>query len=436
VCLDRSLLVVDEAHASDHYMTCLLEALLEHHLSTGGRAILLSATLGSRARSRFVGTIHSEEPASNRHDAAGSPYPALTLADGIVRPVEACDAQAKRVRFDVVPWAFTPAHVSKLVIAALRAGARILAVLNTVARANTLLRAMESDPGVDPSWLFSCNEVVCPHHGRFAPEDRVVLDKAVRKRLGRDSSGGALFLAGTQTLEQSLDIDADLLISDLAPADVLLQRVGRLHRSGRLRPPGYESPLCILLAPPQGLDGALDERGAPVGKYMRLGYGSVYPDLRTLELTRRILLELGVVVIPHDCRRLVEAVTHPESLFSLSEDRWQLHGRLIEGGEIAQAVSASHALAVFDEYFGDVEFNESGGRVVTRLGADSLQLPLDRHIRSPFGQDLTEIVIPGHMAPRKRVDAVSVAQSHGDSFQLQCGDRSYLYSRFGLEESQ
>ena len=50
ICLDRSLIVVDEVHASDFYMTRLLKALLRHHLSVGGRAMLLSATLGARSR--------------------------------------------------------------------------------------------------------------------------------------------------------------------------------------------------------------------------------------------------------------------------------------------------------------------------------------------------------------------------------------------------
>ena len=54
-------------------------------------------------------------------------------------------------------------------------------------------------------------------------------------------------LVGTQTLEQSLDIDADLLVTDLAPVDVLLQRIGRLHRHDRKRPPGFEAAQAIVL---------------------------------------------------------------------------------------------------------------------------------------------------------------------------------------------
>jgi CRISPR-associated endonuclease/helicase Cas3 len=368
--------------------------------------------------------------------ARESAYPSLTLSDGVVRSIAGCIAQEKSVQFEMAPCAFAMEVVCERVAAALAAGARVLAVLNTVARANTLLRSLEVFPGIDHALLFSCNGVICPHHGRFAPQDRALLDNSVRCLWGRNGKEGALFLAGTQTLEQSLDIDADFMISDLAPADVLLQRVGRLHRSERHRPHGYETPQCVLLVPPNGLDDALNERGEPTREFMRLGYGSVYPDLRTLELTRRLLTDRGVIRVPQDNRWLVEAVTNRQCLDSLNEEKWRIHGRSIEGGELAQAVSASYAVAVFDSYFGEFEFNESGGRVVTRLGANRLQLPLDQSITSPFGQRLREIVIPGHMAPGNQVDVVHVVRSDGESSLLQCGNRAYSYSRFGLEDSR
>ena len=67
-------------------------------------------------------------------------------------------------------------------------------------------------------------------HGRFAAEDRQLLDRQIQTVLGRNRQTGGHIVVGTQTLEQSLDIDADLLITDLCPVDVLLQRIGRLHR--------------------------------------------------------------------------------------------------------------------------------------------------------------------------------------------------------------
>lgn len=440
VCLDRSLLVVDEVHASDPYMGRLLEFLLDHHLGAGGYAMLLSATLGARARQRYVAVavraIARRQPTGevpSFNSAVAAPYPSVTIGDGTPKPAGSGDRPQKRVRFETLPLAFSQEEAIDRIAEALEAGARVLVVLNTVGRAIGLLRAVERHPLVDPEWLFRCNGVICPHHGRFAAEDRLVLDRQVSARLGPGSPSGPLLLIGTQTLEQSLDIDADLLITDLAPADVLLQRVGRLHRHPRPRPEGFGHPRCVVLTPAGDLEEALDERGETLSAYRRIGYGSVYADLRTLELTRRALGDWPVVCIPQDNRRLVEAVTHPERLAALEGTRWQRHAQNIEGGDLARAIAAGHAAATFSEYFGAFAFNEQGGRVAVRLGADSLQLPLAEPLTSPFGQTLHELVIPGHMAPDEWEEKVVIEDVNQGTALLRCGNRRYHYSRFGLE---
>ena len=81
------------------------------------------------------------------------------------------------------------------------------------------------------------------HHSRYADEDRAWLDAQVLGVIGLGGQRRGVVIVGTQTLEQSLDIDADLLVTDACPADVLLQRLGRLyrHRAG--------TPLAILIHP-------------------------------------------------------------------------------------------------------------------------------------------------------------------------------------------
>jgi CRISPR-associated endonuclease/helicase Cas3 len=204
VCLDRSLLVVDEVHASDPYMRRLLHGLLDHHLGLGGHALLLSATLGSRARAAFTG----REP-PGLEEAVNAPYPALTDGSGVPRALPPDSARPKSVRLEPRPCLEQPETLLPDIAAALNAGARVLVVLNTVGRAIALQRAAEARPDIQ-RFLFRCRGVIAPHHGRFAPADREMLDQAVTDALGKDSPAGARLLIGTQTLEQSLDNDVRL----------------------------------------------------------------------------------------------------------------------------------------------------------------------------------------------------------------------------------
>ena len=435
VCLDRSLLVVDEVHASDLYMSRLLRSLLAHHLGVGGYAMLLSATLGSRALSEYIQLTEPDNVLPDLRTAIRAPYPSLALSDG--HTVAASPTKStKRVSFEIRQWAFTPEEAVEQVLApALQAGARVLVVMNTVARAVGMLRAVEASRAVDDAWLFKCRGQICAHHGRFAPEDRAVLDKAVSARLGKQTPPGPVLLIGTQTLEQSLDIDTDLLVTDLAPSDVLLQRVGRLHRHDRKRPFGYRDACCVVLVPDRDLETALTGRGEVSGDFKRIGYGSVYEDLRSLELTYRILREKPTILIPDDNRLLVESATHPEALSSFAGERWAEHRNLICGKGLAKAIAASTITSMYDQYFGQMEFAEAGRAVATRLGADQLHLPLSRQVMSPFGNTLTEMVIPGHMAPSRLNDEfISVEEEGGGITILRCEERRYQYSKYGLEE--
>lgn len=443
VCLDRSLLVVDEVHASDTYMSHLLQHLLRHHVGVGGRAMLLSATLGSSARQMYLAAAGGDQRALSVDEAVALPYPLLTNVSGNLLPASgissahtAVKKPGKTVTFEPLPIAREPEKIVERLKDALQKGARVLVVANTVDRANRLLRAVEANPAFAPDSLFRVGGVVCPHHGRFAPADRVRLDAAVSARLGKNSAAGPVLLIGTQTLEQSLDIDADLLVSDLAPADVLLQRVGRLHRHERPRPEGFETPRCLLLVPNTPLLELLDERGDPTGVWKGVGYGSVYPDLRILGRTLDALQQRPCIGIPKDNRWLVEQAIHPDRLGTLTDPRWQAHGQAITGEELMKKILAGTVTVDFSRLFGQFTFNESGGKVASRLGTDSWRLPLDRPVTSPFGQTLDEILVPGHMAPEKPEDALHVDSIDDAGLTLRLGDRCYRYTRFGLEKEE
>ena len=340
-CLARNLLVVDEVHASDPYMRVILEALLNAHLGAGGYALLMSATLGSTARRQWLAAGRPEARDNlPLGEAVRSPYPAVSTAAPAGERVEDVgeNDRSKDVRIEAQPTMNDPAQVAERALGAARAGAKVLVIRNTVAYAVAAQQAIEaaSSPG-ESRLLFSLNGVRTLHTGRFAAEDRKLLDDEVEAQIGKERAAAGRIVVGTQTLEQSLDIDADLLITDLCPVDVLLQRIGRLHRHRRdNRPDGYRTPACVVLTP-EGDD--LSPLLTGVANANGLGpHGYVYADLRVLEATRRLIGQHGEWSIPRMNRELVERATHPDTLEAIALDKgeeWQAHGTEMTGVQYA-----------------------------------------------------------------------------------------------------
>lgn len=436
--LARSLLVVDEVHASDAYMTVLLEQLLKAHLNCGGHAVLLSATLGSSARSRYLALTPERRASSLLAGvpfdlACQVPYPAIS--DQWSLRAVAGTGQSKRVHWSTSDIIDSPEQIAELALSAATQGAKVLIVRNTVPAAVATLAALEARVP-DRAWLFQVKGVVTLHHSRFSRQDRPLLDAAIEGCLGKKRSSGALIVVGTQTLEQSLDIDADFLITDLCPMDVLLQRIGRLHRHANERPEPYRIAQVLVLTPlGNDLTPLLTHVKNGLGRF-RNG-GGVYDDLRILEATRRLLAERSEVNIPDDNRFLVEAATHPARLEALQTElgeEWQSLAAKLEGDVSAEkTIGHLHALDVERE-FGQEEF-PSGVQVGTRLGAQDRVVHFDPEQPGPFGEPLKTLPIRYHLLPKDlSPDAEPTAvryQEDCTSFRL--GEALFRYSRLGLE---
>ena len=256
----RLLLCVDEVHASDAYMTELLRNVLEQHTEAGGHALLMSATLGSLARMRLLGGRVEAHQAPDLSSAASLSYPSLQRTGEELRELPQCERESfkKRVTVELLDPEADHAPLMTRLKQATDSGAAVLFIRNRVDDAReTFLRLEEIDTP-----LLKCLGVPAPHHGRFAPDDRRLLDKSLEQTFHiRDKRDGVIAVT-TQTAEQSLDIDADWLVTDIAPGDVLLQRIGRLHRHERARPTGFGAPRVTVLAPtPEQLAGTLNPRG-------------------------------------------------------------------------------------------------------------------------------------------------------------------------------
>lgn len=435
--LARSLLVVDEVHASDAYMTVLLERLLKTHLNCGGQALLLSATLGSSARNRYLAlapvgksSAHQKMPFDM---ACAVPYPAISDSHGI-RPIPGT-GRSKKVSWAARDIIAAPELIADMAIEAARQGAKVLIIRNTVPAAVATLAALEKlVPDLD--WLFSLKGIRTLHHSRFSRQDRPQLDAAIETQLGKARPDGALIVVGTQTLEQSLDIDADYLITDLCPMDVLLQRIGRLHRHTNKRPEAFGAAEVAVLTPAgNDLTPMLTRSQYGLGRFHN--GGGVYVDLSILEATRRLLAERPVVNIPDDNRYLVEAATHPDKLHALQSllgEPWELLAQKIEGDTGAQkTLGHLHSLDV-EQVFGEIEF-PTDVQVATRLGAQDRVVHFNLNQSGPFGFPLKELPIRHYQLPKGlSPDAEPSAISQQDNcITFHLGDAVFRYSRLGLE---
>ncbi|BBP97839.1 CRISPR-associated helicase/endonuclease Cas3 [Burkholderia sp. SFA1] len=433
--LSRSLLVVDEVHASDTYMSELLEHLLKAHLATGGHALLLSATLGSRQRVRFQNRAHP--PCIE--EACAVPYPALI--DGARISKLGRSGAKKHVHWQTCRAIDDFAHVARIAVDAARQGARVLIVRNTVPSAIATQEAIESMVD-DRAWLFDVNGVATLHHSRFSRQDRPRLDEEVEARIGKKRDGmKPCIVVGTQTLEQSLDLDADLLITDICPMDVLLQRIGRLHRHVRpasARPEAFREAHVWVLIPESGsFDAYLERPRHGLGR-LHNG-GGVYSDLRMIEATRRLIEARGEREIPRDNRKLVEHATHPDCLDAIAAEfgpAWQALSQQLDGSESAKLVIARLQALDYAASFEALAFPGNDERVATRLGAKDRLIRFDPPVRGPFGIDVREIAMRHHMLPDDLdPDAApsDIALCH-DGFAFSLGGARFTYDRFGVRK--
>ncbi|PWR18799.1 CRISPR-associated helicase Cas3' [Zavarzinia compransoris] len=430
----RQLLVIDEVHASDNYMTAIVANLIAQHRAAGGHALLMSATLGTAARLRLMGASQGEIdalPAAD--DLARQPYPAIHGRNARIPAPAAMSGGGKSVAVDCVAD-LDHAAIAGLAFEAAVQGARVLVIRNRVDDACDTARALAAlaERAGRPELVFRCNGVATVHHGRFAPADRVLLDPALEAALGPDSTAPIVCVT-TQTAEQSLDIDADYLITDLCPADVLLQRIGRLHRHLRpARPEGFRMPRLSVHAPGEArLAALIDGRGA-IAKGL-LGLGRVYPNLLGIVATRRALIDLGVIRIPDHNRLLVERATHPPALRALAEDlgpAWSAHLNTVEGVTLAQGQVARFNMLDFTER--PMPLPDAEGVVLTRLGADARIVRVAPAFESVLGARIEQLSIPGWMLGVERDETALEKVEIGEDGALSVGGSAFSYTAYGL----
>lgn len=238
--------ILDEIHAYDAYTSTLIEWLLEWLAALGSPVVAMSATLSQKQRETFV-AAYSRGFGESAPILNQCPYPRLTICSPKIEQNKVISFNisklnaSRKIRFE---W-IDEAQIPQILENSLKQGGTA-AILRT-----QIAWAQQTYQDLIPS-TFSKDERILLH-SRFLHIDRkqqekrclAVYGKEVDKTKVRPRSA----CAATQIIEQSLDLDFDLMISDLAPIDLLLQRIGRIWRHDRVRPTGITEPLLYLIRP-------------------------------------------------------------------------------------------------------------------------------------------------------------------------------------------
>jgi len=299
----KSVLVLDEIHSFDAYMMGLIEQVLKGQHQAFSSVILLSATLPNPLKEALLTTYQGQSlsqsyPLISHTDLNGNTQE-FTLSE------EQLHEQPEKVVY-IEQWrteTLLPTDEQLYRVGQwVEKGAVVGIICNTVADAQKLYhRLMQRRPRF-PVDLF---------HARYAFEDRACIENHVLKNYGKNAERTGRLLIATQVVEQSLDLDFDILVSQIAPIEYLMQRMGRLWRHDRIdtdlssRTVSVVEPRFITLLPEKC--GVHDMTEDALKKYYR-GSGYVYQNIRLLYRTEQYLENNTMLNFPSCYRTAINAV--------------------------------------------------------------------------------------------------------------------------------
>lgn len=277
--LGEKVVVIDEVHAYDAYMNVYLENALEWLGRMRAPVVLMSATLPGAARQKLMQAYarglgvrkRAGRPVRGRRGgvprAAQTSIDSVDLAYPVIHTVSAESAgvpkkweveqpkEQKAFALALIDDSF--AELDRVLSPVEVDGGCVAIICNTVGRAQEVYEHLQAS--------FASHELMLVH-SRFIARDRVKNEKKLVEALGKGHRAGTgrpqrFVVVGTQVIEQSLDIDFDVMVTDHAPVDLVLQRMGRLHRHDREgeRPAHCATPVCYV----RGVEELATEQVAP-----------------------------------------------------------------------------------------------------------------------------------------------------------------------------
>jgi CRISPR-associated endonuclease/helicase Cas3 len=308
--LATKVVVLDEIHSYDLYTTSLIKRMLEWFAAMGTSVVILSATLPRQKRLELLnayGKFH-EEPdmkypriswitskSQGSRSFGARPNPGVYLSFKGPKREEVCNELVKVISQD---------------------GGCAAWICNTVKSAQNIYDQLVDicqDKGIE----------LILYHSRYPFEEKMKLENKIRDLFGTKSlmepddpdyheRPGKAIVVATQVIEQSLDIDFDIMVSELAPIDLILQRSGRLQRHFRKRPPGFDLPYMWIITPQ--LNEEIPDFGNDTGVYHQY-----ILLLSWLKLKQMLHQSQAHIRIPEDMEDLIEAVYSEEQRIEIPD---------------------------------------------------------------------------------------------------------------------
>ena len=271
----KKVVIIDEVHAYDTYMQQYLEEAIRWMGAYGTPVILVSATLPQEKRESLITAYLKGAGAKSReiqfprnYADSSCKYPIISYSDGkeVKTQTDFSNAEDKIVRVNKL----NEEELIDIVSGLIDGGGVVGIIVNTVRKAQALGQKCKEHFGSNTVDIL---------HSAYIVTDRIKKESDLLSMIGkRGNRPEKKIIIGTQVIEQSLDIDLDVLITDLCPVDLLLQRIGRLQRHSIKRPDRHKEPIVYVMGMSEQLD---FEKGSEkvYGKYLLIRTQYYLPEV-------------------------------------------------------------------------------------------------------------------------------------------------------------
>lgn len=353
--LANKVLIIDEIHSYDAYMSEILVRLLEWCRALQIPVVMLSATLPAALKEKLLTPYTKQHLTSN--------YPLITMIDqdGTVTEHQISGTGHRlEIAIKLSPILGDIERIAEAAVDEVKEGGCLCVLMNTVAEAQAVYRAVKMIYDGD-LLLF---------HAQFPAGQRADIEKECIRRYGKDKTHRPKqsILIATQVVEQSLDVDFDCMITSVAPVDLLLQRMGRVFRHDNSpRPASHQNAAVEILIP--------EKEG---GRFGASSY--VYPEC-LLESAVRLLKSRTSIQIPEDLSSLVQDAYDPKNAPEEEAKHWM---KKYLRDDVEAGASQQYLLNPPDKLFSPLDgfavFEDDGTSyslsAKTRLGEPTVRIAL------------------------------------------------------------